>query len=53
MSPIISLKLTTKELNKRTFKAKGENIKQAIDIYVTFISENKLQITFVSILNPC
>ena len=33
----------TKELRKKAFKTKGENIKQTIGIQVTFILEIKLQ----------
>ena len=33
----------TKELKKKVFKAKGENIKQTIRMQVTFTLKNKLQ----------
>ena len=33
--------VTTKELKKKAFREKRQNIKQAIGIQVTFISENK------------
>ena len=34
---------TTKELKKMTFRMNSRNIKQAIGIQMTFISEKKLQ----------
>ena len=34
---------TTKELKKKVFKINGRNIKQAIDVEVTFMMEKELQ----------
>ena len=44
---------TTKELKKTTFRINTQNIKQAIDIQITFTSEIKLQKEHVLAKSDC
>ena len=49
--------VTTKELKQKTFTVKIHNIKEAINMQVTLISENKSQIKlqpfFKQTMRPC